>query len=1623
VVSDEIRVTLDQLPKNYDLELYAPGGMLMADSRNGGNAPEHIIFPVANEAGQYRVRVFSPTGEYSATMPYRLTIQVIPYTEPTLVVTTTDDVNDGACTAAHCSLREAILAANTGVAGRILFDIPPSDGGFRAGAWWISPTSPLPAITSRAAIDGLSQTVSRGDTNPHGPEIVLDGSVAGSSANGLVFVRTTSSSVTGMAIVNWGQSGIFVDGGTQFRLLGSFVGVDPSGTTAAANQNGIVMEGGHSHRVGGSGAGEGNVISGNQRSGVGLTRTGYAQVYGNRIGTNANGTAALANYDGARLEDTDRARIGGAAAGEGNVISGNGRHGVRIVGEESAYNKVFGNHIGVSADGATALGNRGSGVSLMHGHHNEIGGTDPGRGNTISGNTSHGIHIVSGVLNTVAGNDVGPSGPYLHGNGVHGVFLNAGAEYNTIGPGNTIRRNGQVGISLYDSATVRNTITENSIWSNLGSGISLGSGAHTANDGLLAPLMAHLTGDDLSGSACPGCRVEVFRHDDYQGHTHLATVTALANGRWTTPGIPGTTLVTATATDSRGNTSEFARCRSAGEPNNDFAHAFPWGSAAPIPMAICHVDDTDFYSFEAAAGDLITANLQIPLPYLLRLYGPERTLLASAGGSGDTSLRSITHIVTTSGTHYVEVYHNGASAPQIPYDLDIEIGSLQTRVGVWLDEGSVGAPDVYKLRPDRDGPADLAYVEVVVDASATASEELDVYTTVVIPGDVFAFPEAVLHRSCRHCEAEPADVWNVGPGRYLTILTLQGDATVKRRQAVFRFGASSLTPLGPVQPRVELQLRASGEVVAEDSGPSIHMVDRAPVIIITSRHHLYRTGYDPGQAANLLATVTRAAAGPPGGPVGSRRAAIYFVDDYSDLARNWDNMAWDPANQDTANVATREIDRLLEDWIDDSATTPQIVIVGDDDVIPFFRRRSPCEGKESDNPDSSYPDVLQLLVTNDFILTDNHFADTDHSEWNKGKLEVDVGRIIGDSAWEMERFFQNSLSGPSHGATARAVMASWDGPDLHYASGDEGIIGYVRRWGFSASSDLVDNGDWRANDLLDALRTQFSLLVFADHANPFDWGTPPKGKGKGGVSGSDLSDAISSSRPSSQRPFLGILGCRTAYTLADNSVLDRLARRGFSGMVGSAGISFHSPEGSEWYTEAVMNKFWRRLLPRSLVPREVGPALRQAKRDYSPGWGWQCRNYTAVQQVVLFGVPWLTIPRPEAGEEEAETSSPAAAARPPRMLSQDAFEISWTVDTSAYSIDRDTAPGFDLVEVEGCTQRPFEPLMPGTTIAIPLPPQAQILSVEVLGEDPLALGALDLPIYVPGVALIGNESDEQWLPTPGSVGVVPEAPFSLEVTESESHQVLHLHLAPVVYDAVTRQTTLHRRLALAVSYSAPEPVAVTDVAVTTPRVAPSTPAAVLVEAANVSASDREVSSHCRLADSMGGLVAEREDGPHVLPAGLTTSFEAACPGADEEGSYGLEIEIFREDQLVGSATAVLDVLAGYIGDFFVPEKSFPGAPVTLAITYVNSLSAPVTAAFTVSVHGEGGEVWEELPTATHPVPGSGSLTVEIPWDAAAAPLGTQQVQARVTVNGVSRTAWRSTQVAVPRPVGRRVERP
>jgi titin len=169
--------------------------------------------------------------------------------------------------------------------------------------------------------------------------------------------------------------------------------------------------------IGGTAIGAGNLISGNAAAGViidGLSgRPRRNTVLGNFIGTDAAGTADLGNAGSGVLLTSGASdnTIGGAVAGARNVISGNDGYGVEITGAVTDGNRVQGNRIGLPATGASPLGNALDGVRVADdANRNVIGGTRVGTGNVIAHSGGSGVAVVSGTRNSVLGNHVFDSG-------------------------------------------------------------------------------------------------------------------------------------------------------------------------------------------------------------------------------------------------------------------------------------------------------------------------------------------------------------------------------------------------------------------------------------------------------------------------------------------------------------------------------------------------------------------------------------------------------------------------------------------------------------------------------------------------------------------------------------------------------------------------------------------------------------------------------------------------------------------------------------------------------------------------------------------------------------------------------------------------------------------------------------------------------------------------------------------------------------------------------------------------------------------------------------------------------------------------------------------------------------
>lgn len=166
-----------------------------------------------------------------------------------------------------------------------------------------------------------------------------------------------------------------------------YIGLDADGSTILENTQGIRCDTSCIGQltIGGPGANDRNVISGNQR-GIDIDTGGFANVIqANYIGTDATGMLDRGNASGIHFRYSG-GLVGGATPALGNVISGND-YGIYVEKVESKP-QILNNLIGVAANGTSPLGN-GNGVYVNEGRQVVIG--EIASPNTIAHNTDAGV--------------------------------------------------------------------------------------------------------------------------------------------------------------------------------------------------------------------------------------------------------------------------------------------------------------------------------------------------------------------------------------------------------------------------------------------------------------------------------------------------------------------------------------------------------------------------------------------------------------------------------------------------------------------------------------------------------------------------------------------------------------------------------------------------------------------------------------------------------------------------------------------------------------------------------------------------------------------------------------------------------------------------------------------------------------------------------------------------------------------------------------------------------------------------------------------------------------------------------------------------------------------------------
>ena len=623
-----------------------------------------LTIPASTAPGNYfiglladRTNAVAEGRENNNTASVALTVTAA-ISNAALVVTTSADAGAG-------SLRAAITAANAAAGlDTITFAIPTT------GTPTIGLTSALPTLTGPVVIDGR--------TRPGAGTVVVNGSAAGTGTHGLT-INAGSSTIRGLVIQGFGGNGILITGAGGNLIEGNFIGTDSSG-----------------------------------------------------LETTPNGA------NGVQIVDVPNNTIGGSVAASRNVISGNNGEGVRIDGANATGNIIIGNYIGVSASGSADMGNAASGVFIRRAPGNSV------IGNVVSGNGGFAGVAICGNTGFCGGGDFGDQTSTAQGNVIQGNFIGTAADGTTsmgnngygvsldgtpdvlvggqaLAARNVIAFSGVTGVVVFGPGSAGNTIMRNSIHSNVGLGIDLGTvsggeGLVTPNDlgdadngpnrlqnfpvlesavnsggstnlqwSLNTTANTQVVVDFFSSTACDAS-------GNGEGQNYIASVTQTSSPSgdlsFTTnlPGVAAGMVLTAVATSAAGGTSEFSNCATVIVPTAIDFESPALGANNQQLISPYSASGVTFTAEPGGFGDEIVGLVKnngfatsacVPAPSTNQLLGTGRTGLGTVGFSSFSIRATFAQGLGSAATVSVTVQTLGGQTARIRLfnSADIEIGS------------------------------------------------------------------------------------------------------------------------------------------------------------------------------------------------------------------------------------------------------------------------------------------------------------------------------------------------------------------------------------------------------------------------------------------------------------------------------------------------------------------------------------------------------------------------------------------------------------------------------------------------------------------------------------------------------------------------------------------------------------------------------------------------------------------------------------------------------------------------------------------------------------------------------------------------------------------------------------
>jgi len=1012
------------------------------------------------------------------------------------------------------------------------------------------------------------------------------------------------------------------------------------------------------------------------------------------------------------------------------------------------------------------------------------------------------------------------------------------------------------------------------------------------------------------------------------------------------------------------------------------------------------------------------------------------------------------------GTHWVGTTHDDFEFTTAQLITVVIPPLVEIHSSLRLEEASEGVV-VNKLIGDSSGKTAYTYVDVVAyvwtyDAGAAANA----HVILTVPDNKLNAPVSTWTRNTYGAALTAAASTYLGGGQYRVTTSLVKTCPwwfcSYHKQVVWRFRIpNSLTAQ-----TLNLQSRVTHPgywVLNSTSAANLRLVTTSEALIVTNRTQLYEN-HSAWEATSLLAQVYNVAQGSPYNdqPLG----VVYNADLYDADIATWDNTAVNYTSETTANAVADEVDDLIEDWVEDGtwtwsyhywfSTTVSIdlypyylLLVGDDDVLPFYRYNDPSNDEGINKiswcahgwcTDSDTNPAIHA-TDEDYFFTDNPYADLwGGTDWRTGDLELAAGRLVGETAGDMRILLNSSLA--TDGGTWRAVMASVDGWELGY--NNPSCPG-------SAIADVLNvpaRLNARGFNVLNDIEASPSVDVLSASPNAATWINQFRAAANGGMDlffigghnhysyagiyGDDFSPddtcagaGCDYNRFDNDHPLAFIVGCHGGLTVpdidvpggADDDMVYDLAQEGARAYIGATGFSYGSP-GSLCHAtwgERLLQHFFDVFLPSGTQSASIGGALRAAKDTYVFGFGGNDGlDRKTVTEFTLYGIPWQRLDYP-GGLQQAVANQPAAVGGQPSAISIHAgnavqsdtyrYTRTVTVDIASYDVSQVMTDSitYDILTIAGggmalAPETPLLPYVKGYTLTLPISATVQSASlISATCMDVMPPG-YEIPIIV---AQPWTEGGTSYTTTTTLDDYYPANADRLQ-WQPQSHKMLFT-LFPIQHNPTSNATRFCSQMVIEVVYDAPVVLDVSNVQPIAASFAPGAPISVTALLANVGDDLLTITSTLEVADAEGTPVGWADGGPFAIAPDGEESIEAGWDGLLDEGVYSLRLTLWSEGQLMGGATASVDVVGGALIALEVPTVTVAlGDTATFRVHFSNYLAETVTVtAHLLVFDADGVPISPTLATQTMAVAGNGSAVFTFLWPANDVPMGDFTAQTSV----------------------------